>query len=231
MNRWLSLTLLFGLVSLVPAAKADEWDKRTTVTFNEPVEIPGRVLPAGTYTMRLLDNSAERDIVQFFNQDETRLVDTVMAIPDYRLEPTGKTVITFEERAGNSPEAIKDWFYPGDEYGVEFVYPKTHPALTAQSEVKPRPEPKYEATPAPAPAPKPAPAQTAVQPAPAPQQPTQMAMAKPEPAPAPEPAPTPQQETKPAAKKLPKTASELPLTASLGAIALIIGFALRRRTA
>src|SRR5579862_1053897 len=114
MIRWLSLPLAFGLLSLAPLAKADVWDERTIVTFNEPVEIPGVVLPAGTYVMKLLNSPSDRTIVQFFNKDETKLIDTVMAIPNYRTEPTGKTVITFEERRGNSPQAIQSWFYPGD---------------------------------------------------------------------------------------------------------------------
>ena len=37
---------------------------------------------------------------------------------------TGKTVITFGERGAGFPEAIRAWFYPGDNFGQEFVYPK-----------------------------------------------------------------------------------------------------------
>jgi len=33
-----------GIV-LPRTAAADEWDKRTILTFNQPVEIPGKVLP------------------------------------------------------------------------------------------------------------------------------------------------------------------------------------------
>lgn len=231
MNRWLSLALVFGALSLAPLAKASEWNKRTIVTFNQPVEIPGRVLGPGTYVMKLADNSSDRDIVQFFNKNGTRLVDTVMGITDYRLEPTGKTVIGFEERAANSPEAVKDWFYPGDLYGVEFVYPHEQPVAVAHNTMLTKPEPAYEATPeatneAPA---APAPAPVAEAPAPAPQPQQEVATATPEPAPIPEPAPAPQE--KPAAKELPKTGSELPLTASLGGMTLLAGIVLRKRTA
>lgn len=108
---------------MTPTMNASLMDKRTVVTFHEPVEIPGKVLPAGTYVMRLLDNTGDRNIVQFFNHDQTRLIDTVMGVTDYRDQPADHTVITFEERAGNAPEAIKSWFYPGDTTGVEFMYP------------------------------------------------------------------------------------------------------------
>jgi hypothetical protein len=79
-----------GLVWLAPMAKADEWDKRTIVTFNQPVEIPGRVLPAGTYVFKLADSESDRNIVQVFTEDELKPLATVLAIPDSRMEPTDR---------------------------------------------------------------------------------------------------------------------------------------------
>ncbi|MGO8793163.1 MAG: hypothetical protein ACLQVL_38125 [Terriglobia bacterium] len=38
---------------------------------------------------------------------------TILAIPDYCMRATGKTVMTFKERAEGQPEAIRSWFYPG----------------------------------------------------------------------------------------------------------------------
>lgn len=112
--------LLYGAVP--PRAKADEWNKKTIVTVNAPVELPGVVLPAGTYVFQLLDSPSDRDIVEVFNQDESHIYATIMAISEYRLEPTNETIITLEERPKDSPEAIKEWFYPGDLNGLEFVY-------------------------------------------------------------------------------------------------------------
>ena len=117
---------------LAPRINADAWDQLTKVTFSEPVEIPGQVLPAGTYWFKLLDSPSDRNLVQIYNADQSKQIALIMAIPDYRLKPTGKTVITFEERPANSPEAIKAWFYPGDNYGQEFVYPKTRAAQLAK---------------------------------------------------------------------------------------------------
>jgi hypothetical protein len=107
--------------AFAPQARADEHDKRSVITFSESVEIPGRVLPAGTYVFKLLD-STDRSIVQVFDKDETTIYGTVMAIPDYRLSPAGEAAIQFEERPAGTPMAIKAWFYPGDTYGEEFVY-------------------------------------------------------------------------------------------------------------
>jgi len=82
------------------------------------------VLPAGTYVFKLLDSQTDRHIVQIFNKDETQIIATILAIPNYRLRATGKTVVTFRERPAGEPEALRAWFFPGENYGQEFVYPK-----------------------------------------------------------------------------------------------------------
>ena len=120
---------LMGVV-FSPAAKADAWNRKTTMTFSAPVEIPGvhlkgwGVLPAGTYVFKILDSQSDRHIVQIFNADETQCYATILAIPNYRLTATGKTVVTFRERPAGEPEALRAWFYPGRNWGEEFVYPK-----------------------------------------------------------------------------------------------------------
>src|SRR6185503_19617600 len=109
-------------------ASAQTLSKKTTVTFNMPVEIPGvgaQVLPAGVYVFRLMDSLSDRNIVQVFNKDESHIYATILAIPNFRLRATDKTVITFAERAAGEPQAVKAWFYPGDNWGQEFVYPKS----------------------------------------------------------------------------------------------------------
>jgi len=102
-------------------------EQETTVTFSAPVEVPGvgaQVLPAGTYVFKLLDSQADRHIVQILNPRGNHIYATVLAIPNYRLKATDKTVMTFNERAVGEPEAIRAWFYPGNNWGQEFVYPK-----------------------------------------------------------------------------------------------------------
>jgi hypothetical protein len=119
--------MAFGLglvpAGFVPKAVADTWDKKTVVTFNAPVEVPGKVLPPGTYVFKLLNSASNRNIVQIFDKDEKQLYATILGVPDYRLMPADKPVIQFEERPSNNPEAIKAWFYPDDVYGIQFVYP------------------------------------------------------------------------------------------------------------
>lgn len=113
-----------------PLAKADDWNKKTRITFSGPVEIPGvhlegwGVLPAGTYVFKVLDSRSDRHIVQIFSADELTVYATILAIPNYRLKATDKTVMTFNERPAGQPEALRAWFYPGKNWGEEFVYPK-----------------------------------------------------------------------------------------------------------
>jgi len=117
--------------ALTSIAGADTYDEKTTVTFSGPVEIPGvhlkgwGVLPAGTYVFKLVDSQSDRHIVQIFSADEKTVYATVLAIPNFRLKVTGKTVITFRERPAGEPEALRAWFYPGKNWGEEFVYPRT----------------------------------------------------------------------------------------------------------
>jgi len=113
--------VLFGAL-LVPNVRAGEWDKMTTVTFGETVQVPGAVLPAGTYVFKLAESESDRNVVQIFNADETHLITTAMAIPDYRMATPDKSIFSFEERPAAQPEALKAWFYPGDNYGEQFLY-------------------------------------------------------------------------------------------------------------
>src|SRR5204862_187557 len=133
-NHWSRISILaFSFIALCTVFSntvlaQQGWDKRTMVTFSAPVEIPGisaQVLPAGTYVFRLMDSPSDRHIVQIFSKDERHLYANILAIPNWRLKPTDKTVMTFAERRAGEPQAIRAWFYPGDNFGQEFVYPKT----------------------------------------------------------------------------------------------------------
>ena len=133
---------LFAMV-LAPGARADDWNRKTIITFSGPVEIPGvhlagwGVLPAGTYVFKILDSQSDRHIVQIFNKEETTIYATILAIPNYRLQATDKTVMTFRERPAGEPEALRAWFYPGRNWGEEFVYPKAKAIALAKAENTP----------------------------------------------------------------------------------------------
>jgi hypothetical protein len=224
-NRFKVVALIF-CVSLVALAfafnvEAQTWNKRTIVKISQTIEVPGvgqQFLPAGTYVFKLVDSLSDRDIVQIFNEDETHVFATILTIPNYRLKPTDETVMTFRERAAGQPEAIRAWFYPGANWGQEFVYPKTRaielakvtqqPVLYVPSEVapemaKPAPEVALKAAPIRVITPKGEDVEIAQEVEPPP---VQIASAQP--------------------PALPKTASTLPLFALIGLLSLGAGLAL-----
>jgi hypothetical protein len=138
LSRVLAIAFCVGVICMMfsSSAFAQAYNKKTTVTFSAPVEIPGvdaQVLPAGTYVFKLLDSQSDRHIVQIFNKNETHVYSTILAIPNYRLKATDKTVMTFAERATGDPQAIRAWFYPGDNWGQEFVYAKKRAVVLAKT--------------------------------------------------------------------------------------------------
>jgi hypothetical protein len=233
--------LTLASLSVVPAL-ADTWNKKTIITISEAVQVPGAILQPGKYVMKLMDSQADRHIVQIFNEREDQLQTTILAIPNYRLQPTGKTEFQWWETPAGQPKAMRAWFYPGDNFGQEFAYPKstavqiasnsstatTVPTVSgedlskatvssvdksgAESELN---KETYTAQTAPAPAPAPEVAQNRT-PEPAPQ--------------AVEPAPAPAPDTGTRARTedtLPKTASPFPLAGLAGFFALGTSVALR----
>jgi len=114
--------MLLGGTFFVPKGRADESDKKTIVTVNRAIQVPGKVLPAGTYVFKLVDSN-DLTLVAIFNDDESHLITTVQGIPDVRTETPDKAILQLEERPSGQPQALKAWFYPGDNFGVEFVYP------------------------------------------------------------------------------------------------------------
>jgi len=141
--------VLFGAailaVCLAPAAHADEWTKLTYFTFSAPVEVPGMVLPAGSYKFELADPDSTRRVVRISEKEGGKIHGIFLSIPDQKLEPSDKPLVMFREMPAGAPEAVKAWFYPGETTGYEFVYPHdqalkiakvTHTTvLTAKGEV------------------------------------------------------------------------------------------------
>src|SRR5262245_20945594 len=110
-------------VCLAPAAHADEWTKLTYFTFSAPVEMPGMVLPAGSYKFELADPDSTRRVVRISDKEGGKIHGIFLSIPDQKLEPSDKPIVMFRETPAGAPEAVKAWFYPGETTGYEFVYP------------------------------------------------------------------------------------------------------------
>jgi hypothetical protein len=134
-SNWTSLFLLGGLMLTAAAtrANADAWNKKTYVTINRSIEVPGAVLQPGKYVFKLVDSASNRHIVQILNADENRVLATNLAIPKQRDNPPDKTILTFYEMPGGGPEPVRAWFYPGDTIGQEFLYSRNRATQIAQA--------------------------------------------------------------------------------------------------
>jgi hypothetical protein len=216
-------------------AQADQWDKRTIITVDQPIQVRDTYLPAGQYVFKLLNSSSDRHIVQIFNRDQSHIIDTVLAIPNYQLEPKGKSQFVFWETPPGTAKALRAWFYPGDNFGQEFPYPKhlrqletasavvsvpapsVSTAVPSQQTVEPRPEPT--------PIPQPSEAQSMTAES---QRPVELAQSAPPPTP--EAAPPPPQTPpppEPMPERLPKTGSPYPTIGLAGLASLALYAVLR----
>ena len=123
-RKFSTIVLLVAFLMVLPAARANEANQATQVTFSQPIQIPGRVLPAGTYWFILPDNITDHNQVRIYNADRTVFYGTILTINAERLQATDKSAFTFTAHDSAQPQALISWFYPGDMTGHEFLYPK-----------------------------------------------------------------------------------------------------------
>jgi hypothetical protein len=233
------------------SAFAGDWDKLTKINVNEPVRLPGITLQPGDYSMKLLEDSGNRHVVEVRDADGKGLA-IILALPNYRLVPKDKTVLTYWETPAGQPRAIRAWFFPGDNFGQEFVYPKTEadqiatyvhaPVVTMPdnskdlktAELKESDNTPYtlqnhtENNPAPATVAQAEPQPAAPVPAPTPvQQPEPQVIAQATPPPAPALDETPAPASQPTPATLPQTGSDLPLVGLMGGLSLAAFLSMR----
>jgi hypothetical protein len=222
-----------AVVLAATLASAQNAQNDTVVTFSAPVSLPGVTLPAGSYLFRLADSQVNRNIVQVFDKDRSKIFATILAIPAERNEPADETVITFNESPANAAPAIRYWYYPGEKRGQEFAYPKSQATTIANAahtsvlavnsdstdvdamktaEIS-RVEPGAEVAASQAPT-ESAPATAATPAAPATEQAPSAATASPSPATASQPAPTPAPATAAAQPTQPSASTGQPRTSS-----------------
>jgi hypothetical protein len=128
----LAFTAAMLLLTLNPAARATEWEKTAVITFPYTVQVPGAVLGTGTYVFKLNESPSNRNMVMIYDQNQQRLVTSVLAVPAFRLDMNNNDIIRFSERPAGQPPAVAEWFYPGDNYGQQFVYTNYQPRQVAQ---------------------------------------------------------------------------------------------------
>ena len=113
-------------------ARAGEIDQATKMNFSQPVQIPGQVLPAGTYWFTLLTTNT----VQIFSADRSTLYATLLTYSAELPRYPEKTTVIFADRGTMHPNAIVTWFYPGRNIGHQFLYSKQDSKEIAQANLR-----------------------------------------------------------------------------------------------
>ena len=119
------LLVLFALATLAivtpRSASAQGLVTGTIAIFDQPVEIPGQVLPAGTYAFVQKGST----IVQVWDKDQSKLFATLITnaaeqsrFADERQE------FEFESAGPSRPAELKAWFKDGESLGRAFIYEK-----------------------------------------------------------------------------------------------------------
>jgi hypothetical protein len=139
---WRTMVGVFGAAlwaACAPVARTAGLPKQTPFVTNESMEVPGMMLEPGRYVLRLVEPGLERnvlevfEVVQLWTGDESRLLSTLLTMPNYDQPTTDQTVFTFFERGPKQAKALRLWFAPGRKYGQEFVYPKAQAVELAKS--------------------------------------------------------------------------------------------------
>lgn len=115
-----------GMVATA-GAQAPDTNERTKITIDAPLEIPGATLQAGSYWFELVESDANRHTVIVQNGDESKTIATLIAVPIYRQldETKGDTELVLAGNDGAGATALDAWFFPGKQYGHQFVYSKS----------------------------------------------------------------------------------------------------------
>jgi hypothetical protein len=114
--------IVLAFSAFLPMARADQWNQKTELSFSQPIEIPGTVLPAGAYWFVLANTRSDRNVVEIFSSNWSQEYATLQTVPVYRDESTSHSEVEFAERPHGQPEALLSWYYPGQLTGHEFLY-------------------------------------------------------------------------------------------------------------
>ena len=119
-----ALTLaVLALVASRATAQQANTTERTFMTFSTAVEMPGVMLQPGTYVFKLAD-SPSRNVVQVWDQDEKNMIGHWTYVQAERPRVSEDTVVMFRETREGATPAVQFWYFPGEQIGKEFIYPK-----------------------------------------------------------------------------------------------------------
>jgi hypothetical protein len=122
MNRFRLTAATLGLLSasFVPSLRADDNNKETRMTINGPLQVQDTLLAPGQYVFKLSEPDSDHSVVSIYSADGARLEGIVMGWSAYRTDAGDKKLFTISQPQGNQPAKLQTWFYPGDNFGLEF---------------------------------------------------------------------------------------------------------------
>jgi hypothetical protein len=107
-----------GMISAcaAPSLRADDNNKETRMTITQPLQVQDTLLAPGQYVFKLIDPG----VVSIYSADGTGPEALILGWAAYRADAGDKNLFTVSQSQGNQPAALKYWFYPGDNFGLEF---------------------------------------------------------------------------------------------------------------
>ncbi len=134
MKRFKITFVMLGLLTagFAPSMRADDRDKETRLTTNQPLQVGNILLAPGQYVFKLIDPG----VVSIYNADGTQPQGIILGWSAYREDAGDKKLFTVSQSQGNQPAALKYWFYPGDNSGLEFSAKTLEAGQVARSKKK-----------------------------------------------------------------------------------------------
>ena len=140
MSRLKTTAARLGLLCpcFAPSLRADERNKETRVTTNQPLQVQDKVLPPGEYLFKLLEPDTDQNIVSILSADGSRLEGIVVGLAAYRADAGDRKLLTVSQPVGDQPAVLSYWFFPGANEGIEFqaAKPASANARLAKSKKK-----------------------------------------------------------------------------------------------
>jgi hypothetical protein len=134
MKRFKISFVMLGLLTagFAPSMRADARDKETRLTTNQPLQVGNILLAPGQYVFKLIDPG----VVSIYNADGTQPQGIILGWSAHREDAGDKKLFTVSQAQGNQPAALKYWFYPGDNSGLEFSAKTLEAGQVARSKKK-----------------------------------------------------------------------------------------------
>jgi len=121
---------LLGSV-FAPQARADEGNKAILFTINQPVDIPGAVIGPGRYELKLLGFGDT--VAGVWSPHGQKLYGFVGTTFVSRSHGISHARLDLSKPHSGELARIKDWYYPGDDYGYRLAYPASQTQLAQSS--------------------------------------------------------------------------------------------------